>query len=60
MKTRTIGRTGLAVSEYSFGTAPLGGLYRSCPRDLAIATLETAWEEGLRYYDTAPWYGFGH
>ncbi|WP_411036216.1 aldo/keto reductase [Shinella sp. BYT-45] len=59
MKTRTIGRTGLAVTEYSFGTAPLGGLYRSCPRDLAMATLETAWEEGLRYYDTAPWYGFG-
>jgi D-threo-aldose 1-dehydrogenase len=59
MQTRTIGRTGLAVTEYSFGTAPLGGLYRACPRDIAMATLETAWEAGLRYFDTAPWYGFG-
>ncbi|WP_234187672.1 aldo/keto reductase [Shinella sp. NM-101] len=59
MQTRTIGRTDLAVTEYSFGTAPLGGLYRACPRDVAMATLDTAWQEGLRYYDTAPWYGFG-
>jgi D-threo-aldose 1-dehydrogenase len=59
MKTRMIGKTDLAVTEYSFGTAPLGGLYRACPRDVAMATLDAAWEEGLRYYDTAPWYGFG-
>ena len=56
---RTIGRTGLAVTEFSFGTAALGGLYRACPRDVAMATLEAAWDEGLRYFDTAPWYGFG-
>ena len=59
MKTRTIGATGLAVTEFSFGTAALGGLYRSCPRDMAMATLDAAWDEGLRYFDTAPWYGFG-
>ncbi|MCA0341555.1 MAG: aldo/keto reductase, partial [Proteobacteria bacterium] len=59
MKMRTIGRTGLAVTEFSFGTAALGGLYRACPRDAAIETLEAAWDEGLRYFDTAPWYGFG-
>ncbi|MCP8895833.1 aldo/keto reductase [Shinella daejeonensis] len=59
MKTRTIGRTGVAVTEYGFGTAPLGGLYRPCPRDAAMATLEAAWDEGLRYFDTAPWYGLG-
>lgn len=59
MKTRTIGRTGLGVTEYSFGTAALGGLYRACPREAAMATLEAAWDEGLRYFDTAPWYGFG-
>lgn len=59
MKTRTIGRTGLAVTEFSFGTAALGGLYRACPRDVAMTTLQAAWDEGLRYFDTAPWYGFG-
>ncbi len=59
MKTRTIGRTGIAVTEFSFGTAALGGLYRACPRDVAMATLQAAWDEDLRYFDTAPWYGFG-
>jgi len=59
MKTRTIGTTGLAVTEFSFGTAALGGLYRACPREIAMATLETAWDEAIRYFDTAPWYGFG-
>ncbi|WP_439626248.1 aldo/keto reductase [Shinella sp.] len=59
MKTRTIGRTGLAVTEYGFGTAALGGLYRACPRDVAMATFDAAWQEGVRYFDTAPWYGFG-
>jgi D-threo-aldose 1-dehydrogenase len=59
MRTRSIGRTDLAVTEFSFGTAALGGLYRACPRDVAMSTLEAAWDEGLRYFDTAPWYGFG-
>lgn len=59
MRTRTIGNTGLAVTEYSFGTAALGGLYRPCPRDIAIETLQAAWDGGMRYFDTAPWYGFG-
>ncbi|PTM96037.1 aldo/keto reductase [Mycoplana dimorpha] len=59
MRTRTIGTTDLAVTEYSFGTAPLGGLYRACPRQTAVNTLKAAWDEGIRYFDTAPWYGFG-
>ncbi|MFB2552986.1 aldo/keto reductase [Ensifer soli] len=59
MKTRTIGRTDLAVTEYSFGTAALGGLYRECTREAAIDTLQAAWDRGLRYFDTAPWYGLG-
>ncbi|MBD9374469.1 aldo/keto reductase [Rhizobium sp. ARZ01] len=59
MRTKTIGTTGLAVTEYSFGTAALGGLYRACPRDVAMETLQAAWDEGMRYFDTAPWYGFG-
>ena len=54
MKTRRIGKTALEVTEYSFGTAPLGGLYRPCPRDVGIATLQAAWDHGIRYFDTAP------
>ena len=59
MQTRKIGKTDLAVTEYSFGTAPLGGMYRACPRDVAMETLDAAWDAGMRYIDTAPWYGFG-
>lgn len=59
MRKRKIGTTELAVTEYSFGTAGLGGLYRRCPRDQAMQTLDAAWKCGMRYFDTAPWYGFG-
>jgi D-threo-aldose 1-dehydrogenase len=59
MNVRKIGQTDLSVTEYSFGTAPLGGMYRACPRETAMETLEAAWTAGLRFIDTAPWYGFG-
>ena len=59
MNVRKIGQTDLSVTEYSFGTAPLGGMYRACPREPAMETLEAAWSAGLRFIDTAPWYGFG-
>jgi D-threo-aldose 1-dehydrogenase len=59
MQTRRIGRTDLTVTEYSFGTAGLGGLYRECTRDAAMATLDAAWGAGIRYFDTAPYYGLG-
>jgi D-threo-aldose 1-dehydrogenase len=59
MNVRKIGQTDLSVTEYSFGTAPLGGMYRACPRETAMETLEAAWSAGLRFIDTAPWYGFG-
>ncbi|HEV7309279.1 aldo/keto reductase [Ensifer sp.] len=59
MQTRRIGRTGLSVTEYSFGAAGLGGLYRECTRDAALATLDAAWQAGMRYFDVAPFYGLG-
>ncbi len=59
MQTRKIGRTDLAVTELSFGTAGLGGLYRECTREAAMATLDAAWNAGIRYFDTAPYYGLG-
>ena len=59
MRSRSVGKTGLQVTEISFGAAPLGGLYRICPREQAMETLEAAWESGIRYFDVAPWYGLG-
>ena len=54
MNKRRIGTTALDVTEISFGGAAIGGLYRACPRDVAMETLQTAWDAGLRYFDTAP------
>ncbi|EJT02880.1 aldo/keto reductase [Rhizobium sp. CCGE 510] len=59
MKTRRIGKTKLEVTEISFGAAALGGLYRACPREVAMDTLQAAWDSGIRYFDVAPWYGLG-
>lgn len=59
MKTRQLGTTGLAVTEYSFGGASLGNLYNVVARDEAMKALDAAWSSGMRYFDTAPHYGFG-
>ncbi|MEM9432691.1 MAG: aldo/keto reductase [Pseudomonadota bacterium] len=62
MKTRhwdRLGNGGLTFTELGFGTAPLGNLYRAISDDEARATLEAAWDGGVRYYDTAPLYGLG-
>src|SRR5271156_353767 len=49
----------LAFTELGFGAAPLGNLYRPLTEREARATLDMAWAEGCRYYDTAPLYGLG-
>ena len=62
LKTRRWDRRGdggLSFTELGFGTAPLGNLYRPVPEPEAEATLDAAWEAGVRYFDTAPLYGFG-
>lgn len=59
MKTRRIGKTRLEVTEISFGGASLGNLYQAVSNADAEAVLDTAWSYGIRYYDTAPHYGFG-
>jgi D-threo-aldose 1-dehydrogenase len=42
-----------------FGGAPLGNMFGSVDEDAAIGTLRVAWDEGIRYFDTAPLYGTG-
>lgn len=62
MRTRhwdRLGNGGLTFTELGFGAAPLGNLYRAISEEEAQATLEAAWEAGIRYYDTAPLYGLG-
>jgi D-threo-aldose 1-dehydrogenase len=54
-----IGATGVTVTRLGLGLAPIGGLYRSVGDDVATATIDRAWEHGIRYFDTAPLYGAG-
>ncbi|MBM3605311.1 MAG: aldo/keto reductase [Alphaproteobacteria bacterium] len=59
MKTRPIGRTGVEVTEVSFGCASIGNLYRAVSDETAQDVLQAAWDAGIRYFDTAPHYGRG-
>lgn len=54
-----LGNGGLTFTELGFGTAPIGNLYRAIPEAEAEAILDAAWAGGVRYFDTAPLYGFG-
>jgi D-threo-aldose 1-dehydrogenase len=46
-------------SRLGFGAAPLGNMFRDIPEDEALATVNAAWNDGIRYYDNAPFYGAG-
>jgi D-threo-aldose 1-dehydrogenase len=45
--------------KLGFGAAPLGNMFRDIPEAEALATVEAAWNDGIRYYDNAPFYGAG-
>jgi D-threo-aldose 1-dehydrogenase len=47
------------LTEFSLGCAQPGNLYRAIPDEQAHATVDAAWEAGVRYFDTAPHYGLG-
>lgn len=49
----------LRLGRLGYGAANVGNLYRAVTDDQARAILETAWEVGVRYFDTAPHYGLG-
>ncbi|MFF1398089.1 aldo/keto reductase [Streptomyces sp. NPDC058287] len=54
-----MGIKSLLPGSLGFGTAPLGNMFRSIPDEEAAATVEAAWDHGIRYFDTAPFYGAG-
>jgi D-threo-aldose 1-dehydrogenase len=54
----TIGR-GVEVTRLALGTVPIAGLYEAVSEEQAQATLERAWSLGVRFFDTAPLYGYG-
>ncbi|HLZ27266.1 MAG TPA: aldo/keto reductase, partial [Chloroflexota bacterium] len=57
---RRLGRTGVELTELGFGGAPIGGMSAGpSAEDDAHAALQASWDIGVRYFDTAPWYGRG-
>ena len=57
--SRNIIQTKLSLPIFGFGSAHLGEMYNLVDEATAHKTLEAAWNAGIRYYDTAPWYGRG-
>lgn len=45
--------------KIGYGTAPLGNLFRDVPEQEAEDTVRAVWDAGIRYFDTAPFYGAG-
>lgn len=65
LELRAIGKTGLRVSSLSLGTVSLGSDYGLAapgargrpPESAALAVLDAAAANGIRFFDTAPAYG---
>jgi D-threo-aldose 1-dehydrogenase len=56
---RQLGRSGVSVTELSFGGAAIGNLFTAVSDDDAVAAVDAAWDGGIRAFDTAPHYGLG-
>lgn len=56
---RKIGTTDLSVPTLGFGAAPLGGLFAKVDKSEGENALRSAFDSGMTYVDTAPFYGFG-
>ena len=52
-------RDALLAGPLGFGAAPLGNMFRDIPEQEALGTVEAAWDDGIRYFDNAPFYGAG-
>lgn len=49
----------IVVSPLGLGAAQLGNLNRVTTDEASTAAVDAAWEQGIRYFDTAPHYGLG-
>src|SRR5882672_787055 len=59
LKRRKIGTTNLDVTELGLGGAPMGGFRATISDAEATALIDAAYQDGVRYFDTSPFYGYG-
>ena len=58
-KKQQIGRYGLEVTQMGMGGAPFGNMYAAIKEQTVMNTMAAAYGAGIRYFDTAPLYGYG-
>jgi aryl-alcohol dehydrogenase-like predicted oxidoreductase len=58
MEFRQIGKTGMKVSNLSFGASSLGGVFHSLKETDGIQAVHTAVDAGMNFIDVSPYYGF--
>lgn len=46
-------------TDFGLGGVAIGNEFQFATDDQAHATLEAAWDAGVRYFDVSPWYGLG-
>ena len=56
---RRVGKTKLEVTTLGLGGAPMGGFRATISDAEAVALTDAAYEGGVRYFDTSPFYGYG-
>ena len=59
LKRRKVGRTNLEVTELGLGGAPMGGFRSGISDAEAVGLTDVAYDAGVRYFDTSPFYGYG-
>ncbi|MEK0314798.1 aldo/keto reductase [Cohnella sp. 56] len=59
MNLRPLGKSGLQVSEVSFGTWAIGGSWGQTDDAESLRALDKAMDEGVNFFDTADVYGDG-
>jgi D-threo-aldose 1-dehydrogenase len=56
---RPLGTRGPAITALGLGGAAIGNMFAGVSDDDARATVDAAWDAGIRFFDTAPLYGHG-
>jgi D-threo-aldose 1-dehydrogenase len=54
-----LGRSEVEVSGLAFGGAAIGNLFTEVSDEQAYEAVSAGWQQGIRYFDTAPHYGLG-
>jgi len=57
MKYRELGKTGLKVSNLSFGASSLGSVFHETRENESLEAVFTAIEGGINFIDVSPYYG---